>query len=117
MILILISLLSTILINGPEQIFIATDIVKEIKHNVKDKNRRTYVLKIIKEAKSEIKAYQKKYKQNEKKVEKLLNKDLVNLNDIKYIVDENLISREKLQRQMVSNRLFIQDSLTDKEWN
>ena len=116
MIFILISLLSTILINGPEQIFMATDIVKEIKHNVKDNNRKTYVLKIMKEAKSEIKAYQKNYEKNEKKVKKLLNKDLVSLNDIEIIVDKNLVTRKKLQRYMVASRLLVQDSLTDNEW-
>lgn len=116
MIFILISLLSTILINGPEQIFMATDIVKEIKHNVKDNNRKTYVLKTMKEAKSEIKAYQKNYEKNEKKVKKLLNKDLVSLNDIKIIVDKNSATRKKLQQHMVASRLLVQDSLTDNEW-
>lgn len=116
MTILLITLLTSLLNGGPEEIFVAADLVKEIKHNVKDKDRKAYILEIMKDTKSEIKSFRKSHDKNSEKIGKLLKNEDVNVNQIKKIISKDTYARASLQDYLISNRIKLQDTLTDTEW-
>ena len=117
MIFLLISFLINVFGSGPEAIFIAPDVIKQIKINVEDKDNRSEILDIMKEAKKEIKTFRKNHKENSKHIGKLLSEQNVGSNEINHIFKKDSEQMFELQNFIIDERIRIQNILTDDEWN
>lgn len=112
----LIALLIAKLSGGPEEIFMIPKLDKEIKTYVTDNVRKQQILSITKDAKKEIKAFQKIRKSKLKEISKLAQDQNKTSDDLLDIYQVYYDARLNMQKQLIENRLDVQQFLTDAEW-
>jgi|GEM_PF-5268798 len=104
------------MIVGPDEIFNVPKLKKEIKTHVSDEGRRDSLLLIVKDAKKEIKAFNKVNEKDKKKMKKLMSSGENELNAIELLLKENFEKRRKQQSYNLDKRLAMQNLMTDEEW-
>lgn len=113
----LIILLIRILSGGPQEIFLIPKLEKQIKTYVSDKDRREKLLDITKEAKKEIKAFNKFRKKSLKELrKKSIDKSFSN-DELRDLFYDYYNERLKLQTSLIDKRLLSQELYSEDEWN
>ncbi len=104
------------LVIGTDEIFTIPKLKKEIKKHVTDDRRKDSLLLILKDAKREIKAFNKQNIKDMKKVKKLMASEENQIQELEILLKSNFDKRKKLQASKLDKRLAMQDLMTDEEW-
>jgi|GEM_PF-2921997 len=117
MLIALFTLLFTVFLSGPEQIFIAPDVEKGIKKHIEDKDRKSKLLKDLKEGKNLIQDFKKEHTKLTKELEKeILSKDFSN-ERVELLLDSGLSMWKSHHAKFVEGRIAFQNALDTTEWN
>ena len=106
-----------LLAKGPEQVFTAPKLKKEIKTHVQDETRQEELLEILKIAKKKIKAFDEQNSKAMKQMKKLLKDKEPNIGKMDQLLESSMTKRQTHQAFLVDHRLKMQNLMTDEEWN
>jgi hypothetical protein len=111
------TLLILLIINGPEQLFMAEDVKKGIKKHVVDKERRELLLEHISDGRKQIKAFNKRQEKLAAAVQKEILDKEGHDKRINHLLDSALDLRKQHQQRLIDDRLWIQENLSQQEWD
>ena len=110
-------LLISILFGGSGiPVFIIEDLQKEVKENIKDKDRQKQVLAITKDYEKAVKDYQKQIDKNKKSMKKLNLDKNTPKDSIVNLLNETAEIWKEIQTEGIDDRLKATKLITDAEW-
>ena len=117
MIIGLATLLTLLFSDGPGEVFLVPNAEKNIKAIVKDKDKKGQAVKLFKATKKEVKAFDKDFKQQSKRLNKDDNRTSLGQSGVDQLLAETFDKRKDLQNHVIDQRLKIRQVITEEEWD
>jgi len=102
---------------GPGEVFLVPNAEKNIKAIVKDKDKKGQAVKLFKATKKEVKAFDKDFKQQSKRLNKDDNRTSLGQSGVDQLLAETFDKRKDLQNHVIDQRLKIRQVITEEEWD
>ena len=117
MLIALFAFLFGLITHGPEQVFIAPDVQKNVKKYVEKKERRDEINAVLKDGKKEIASFKKEQEKLAKMIQKEILSKSSSRSKVESLLDSSLEIRKGHQNSYVEMRLKIQEVFSQEEWD